>query len=160
MVQLIVNRSDIMEKARPFRIVIVYENVPTAIRAREMSEQLAVDSECESWSFDLLGIAGVREHAALVASEADMIIVAARGDQALPAVVKDWIESWVPVKKSVPGALVALLDADASNQSSPYLYLQQIAGRGKMDFLSNVSGWLLRTIRDEQSQYFGAPNNP
>jgi len=139
-----------MEAIRSFKIVIVYENSAGAIGAKEISERLAAhfESECDAWPFSLLGIARVREHAATMAAEADMIIVAASGREELPDDVKDWVESWLPHKNFAPGALVGLLDDDAetSNQSSVCAYLQRIAERGNMDFICNTGRWMQNEI--------------
>src|SRR6266536_6034749 len=80
-----------MANTPAFNIVIVYETLAAAIRVKEMSDRLATDLRpacklnCEFWRFDLLTHPSFRAKAATEASQADMIIVAARGASELMA---------------------------------------------------------------------------
>jgi len=135
-----------MEKTQAFKIVIVYENSPGAIRAKEMAERLAtqMESECDSWPFELLAVGRVREHAATMASEADMIIVACNGQDPLPNDVVEWVEGWLPQKRFTHSGLVALLGDEGKSQTEPPMlcaYLEKVAERGNMDFICNLGRW-------------------
>jgi hypothetical protein len=143
-----------MQTNQAFKVVIAYENLAGAVRAKEMSERLAteLESKCDTWKFELLAHPGLRQHAAQEAAEADMIIVALRSAGAFPEHVNEWIRAWAQVKKDSPTILVALLD-DAEdaigmddedgadrNMTLPgnFLYLRQVAEERGMDFLSNL----------------------
>jgi hypothetical protein len=133
----------------PIKMVIVYETAGAAIHAKEMSEQLALElqSECVSWPMDLLAQAAVGRRAATAAAEADMIIIAALGAGELPGYVRNWIESWLPLRKTGPTALVVLLDENGETLPDPppcCSYLREVAERGKMDFFCSASQWTLR----------------
>jgi hypothetical protein len=143
-----------MQTNQVFKVVIVYENFGAAVQAKEMSERLAAElnSKCDTWKFEMLAHPGLREHAARDAAEADMIIVAARGEGPLPDYVKEWIQTWLPCKKESPAILVALIDEESNRVNREnidredavadlpdnFQYLRQVAERGAMDFLSNL----------------------
>src|SRR6266513_2731907 len=96
----------------------------SAISLKEMSDRLATDLRpacklnCEFWRFDLLVHPSFRTKAATEASQADMIIIAARGDSELMA-VKEWFENWLPQKRTAHSALVALLDEEKTVPGEP-----------------------------------------
>ena len=132
-----------------FKIVIAYETDAIAIRAKDMAEEIVSElhSEFQSWEMDTLAEPEYLLHAAAAASEADMIIVAARGAGELPQHVKDWIDLWLPHKKDGPTALVVLLDEEGESLRRPPVYcayLRRVAERGNMDFFCNASHWTLR----------------
>ena len=138
-----------MQTSSAIKIVIVYETAAIAVRAKEMSEELAAElqSECDSWEMDLLAQPFLFWQAVASASEADMIIIAARSAGALPGHVRNWIETWLPQKKNGPTALVVLLDEEGESLCKPppcCVYLHQVAERGNMDFFCNASQWTLR----------------
>src|SRR5207247_3716562 len=95
----------VMAKIPAFNIVIAYETLAAAIRVKEMSDRLATDLRpacklnCEFWRFDLLSHPSFSAKAATDASQADMIIIAARGDADLMREVKSWFEAWLPQKR-------------------------------------------------------------
>jgi hypothetical protein len=145
-----------MHTNQAFKVVIAYENLAGAVRAKEMSERLAteLESKCDSWKFELLAHPGLRQHAAQDAAEADMIIIALRGGGSLPEHVNEWIHAWAPVKRDSPTILVALLDEvddqtgadvddyDRADSEAPlpdnFQYLRYVAEQRGMDFLSNL----------------------
>jgi len=127
------------------KVVIAHETHVAAVRAREISEQLAakLNSSCDVWSMASLIHLPLRQLAAAAASEADIVVIAARSPETLPSHVKDWIEDWLPRKKHGPTALVALFDAESEppqESPSPDTYLGLIAKQGGMDFFSNAGG--------------------
>ena len=129
-----------------FKFVIAYETFASAIQAKAMSERLVdqMDSECDAWPFELLGVGLVRDRAIAKATAADMIIVAARGAVELPHGVKAWIETALRQKEGGQAALVALLPDDwpISDEPPPLCAcLQLIAERGGVDFLCNLHRW-------------------
>ena len=69
-----------------FKIVIAYENFAAGIRAKKMLERLTSELQpdfqinSDVWKFEMLGHRRLREQATTEASEADMIVVSARGE--------------------------------------------------------------------------------
>lgn len=131
------------------KIVIAYETAAIAVRAKEMTEFIAADLqiECDSWPMILLSIRELSRQAATAAAQADLVIIAARGDGHLPAEVRNWIEDWLPRRKQGPSALVVLFDAEAHPPDGSHppdcAYLREVARRGSMDFFCNASEWVL-----------------
>ena len=142
-----------MDKSPPFRIVIAYEDFDAGLRAKDMlarlSSELCPEFEVtqDVWKFELLGHAPLRKQAALEASGADMILIAARAEAELPPHVKRWIEEWARQRDGRVAALVALLDQDQAEQLSsgqpPPLcaFLQQTAEAAGMDFFCKTGDW-------------------
>jgi hypothetical protein len=92
------------------------------------------------WKFEMLRDPELWKQAATEAIEADMIIISVGGAE-LPACVKNWIESVLPMKEGKPAALVALLDRgnDASGEPPrPQTYLRRLAGQSGLDFFCNT----------------------
>jgi hypothetical protein len=133
------------------KIVIASEDAAGGVRAREVSERLAAellpgtDIASEIWRFNFLRHADVRQVAATTAADADLVVLAARGDEELPEHVKQWIEDWVLLQRNTPAVLVALLDHDMELPGTLSLlcaYLRHAAGRAGMDFyLKTGAGW-------------------
>ncbi len=141
-----------MESTPALKVVIAYETFAAAVRAREISERLTAElkSSCDVWSMESLIHLPLRQLAATAASEADIVVIAARNPEALPLHLKDWIEDWLPRKKCGPTALEALFDEERQpppEPSSP-AYLGLIPERGGMDFFSNTGD---RRPRDFQN---------
>src|ERR1043166_1345464 len=139
-----------MPKTPAFNIVIAYETLAAAIRVKVMADRLACDLRpacklnCEFWRFDLLGHPSFSAKAISDACQADMVIIAARGDADLVGDVKSWFESWLPQRRPGHSALVALLDEDRTVPGSPPAlcgHLQQLAALGGMDFFCQAGGW-------------------
>ncbi len=86
-----------MKRKADLRIVIAYENLPDAFRAKELvdslADQLAPDIGIDTgvWKFDCLSHPGLLKAAFEETSEADMIILTS-GAAKLPAHVEDWLE--------------------------------------------------------------------
>ncbi len=148
-----------MEGTETFKIAIAYAKPATAIRAKEMAERLAaqLDFECDAWPFEWLNVGRVREHAAMIASRADMIIIAAGGQEELPDGVTDWVESWLLQRNSQPAVLVALFDDDSvispAKTPQPCAYLQRIAEQAGMDYFCNLGGLWKPDAADEDPEY-------
>jgi hypothetical protein len=115
-----------------------------------MADRLASDLRpacklnCEYWRFDLLGHPSFGAKAIQDACQADMVIIAARGDKELIGDVKSWFESWLPQRRVGHSALVALLDEDRTAPGNPPPLcecLQQLAALSGMDFFCQAGGW-------------------
>ena len=138
-----------MNRAYTFKIVVVSEDVASAIRAQELSVRLAdqlkpaCKLDCGHWSFAELSHAPMRNRAAKEARKAGMIIFSAQRAVDLPVPVKNWIEDWSPRKRGSASAMVAMLAPEARTyrQTLPLCsYLRATAGKCDMDFFSNESG--------------------
>src|SRR4051812_39518718 len=132
-----------MQQGRVFKIVIAYDNLAAAVRAKEIAERVAggLESEWDIWPFELLKGGYVSEYAANTAVQSNMLIIATGGQDDLPDWIKDWIEGWVPQKAFTPSVLVGVLDDEARTWNEPppaYDYLSQAAKRGRMDFFCNL----------------------
>lgn len=139
-----------MVKKQAFKIVAAGEHFAAVMRAQELSKRLATELapqfaiSSNAWKFEALGNAKSAKAAAASAAKADMVIIAASGENEPPAVVKNWIKSWLPRKHKGTTALIALLDHedDALHKSSPLCaYLRKAAKKTDMNFISNSAGW-------------------
>jgi hypothetical protein len=93
------------------------------------------------WSFDLLQEARMARDAGTRATEANLIIFAARPDGEIAPHVKEWIESWATARGDREGALVGLLDSGdalAGDRAQHFVYLRNVAHRAGMDYLTQV----------------------
>jgi hypothetical protein len=81
------------------KVVIVYEDFASGIRAKHFAERLAesLDSHCSlteaMWRSELLETPAFAEHAATGAADCDYLIVSLRGDRLLPLATRQWIEA-------------------------------------------------------------------
>lgn len=134
------------------KIILVHENLIAGIAAlavlRRLVAQLEAELEIKSgawhvdsnvWKFEMLRDPELRVQAAAEAAEADMIIISV-GNAGLPASVRDWLESALPMKDGRPAALVALLDRGNAASGEPPrsgAYLRRLAERYGLDFFCN-----------------------
>ena len=120
----------------------IFEDSITGTRVKEFRQSLSRDlgRECRIvehvWLFNTLRLRELREIAAEEAAGSDLIIISAHRTEALPNEVLDWIELWVRPILRHPAVLLALLDPAEEGASTPLqAYLQEVAGRGGMEFL-------------------------
>jgi len=130
-----------------FKIVIVHENLPAALRGKELADRLAasfsfeIATEVDYWKFDWLNWSPFREQAAEAATRADIVIFSTANNDMPPLGIQTWIESWLPGKQTAWSAVVALVSGgraipiDARRLSR---YLQELAAKAKIDFFSNA----------------------
>ena len=147
-----------MEPDRTFKIVIAYENFDEAIHAKEMSERVAahMESECDAWPFELLGVESVREHAVKTAAAADMIIIAAHGAAELPVPVMHWIECALLQRANNPVALVTLLNDDWLISAKPpplCAGMRRFAERKDVNLFCNLGQPWLRDAAEIDHQF-------
>ena len=82
----------------PVRVTIVYEDMASGMRARDVAERLArflgsSGARAESiWRSDLLALPVLAEQAASAAAECDYLIVSLCGEELLPFAARRWIE--------------------------------------------------------------------
>jgi len=124
-VRLLEEREDAALSSR-FNVTIVYETAQDGIRAKHLSDQLAVvvggDQELtvnlHVWNFQVLTLPEVREIAAGTAATADVVILSLSGTEAFPAHVEDWMILWSCIEDFKDPAIYALYP-DSLHQQAP-----------------------------------------
>ena len=134
--------NSIMARSGTIRMVIVYEDFDSALRAVgflakmtvELRSQLLITSYF--WKFDALNLPELHEQAAQEAATAEMVVISTRDGPDLPANIKFWIDHWLTQKRDNSSALVEIVDEnEVPGRRSPlqdYLNLKT-GGRG-MEF--------------------------
>src|ERR1043166_9215448 len=148
------------EIPRTLNIITFFEDVATGKRGKQIFDYLAghlggeFEFNHQVWKFDVLSTPTLRELAAKDVSDADIVIVSARGDRALAPEVKSWLDVWIG-QHAAPIALVALFDPEHKHsETAPNLrhYLEQISKNGQMDFFSESESPLDEHLVDSGSQ--------
>lgn len=159
--------SDNRVEADPmFKVVIVYEDVPTGSRALrtyshildQVGKEVAFNNEI--WKFDALRVPEVKERAAAEAAEADMIIISTHGDRELPEDVQKWISLWLARRRPGERALVELSDRRGENSAqdpASHAYLKRVARAGQMDFFSHSFAPAKWVIESKSGETTGHP---
>ncbi len=100
-------------------VLVMHEDLPTGLRAREALNDLELQSEIEIrflrslCRFGLLEDAELAETALKEARRADIVFLSMHGDREVPPVVRDWLLCWLETRDFKPCALVVSLDASA-----------------------------------------------
>jgi hypothetical protein len=138
-----------MQTELQFKIVVVYENLQAALRARQMSERLATELRheggihCALWKYNLLAEPSLRSQATTEAAAAGMVIVSASSTE-VPVHLKCWIEDWPAPTHQNRAALVVMLDdhAEQACQTAPITsYVREVARARGADFFCKAGGW-------------------
>jgi len=137
-----------------FKAVILYEDPTTESRARAAFDRLVTEfggsclAGCNRWSFDFLANAQLRDVACSEAARADLVIVSGHSPADLPDLVKNWIWSWLPVRRAPGGALALNFDvcAECERGSRPTaspvcVALRRAATASLMDFVCPRPEW-------------------
>jgi hypothetical protein len=131
---------------RPLRICVVFDEHASALLAEVLITQVASDYERETqaFSFDELDGAKPGVAAARRAADADILVLAARGDRMLPAHIRMWLGLGIGMRdEGKEGALVALITKVAGTadlHSSILDYLETIAIIGGLAFFPQHQG--------------------
>lgn len=133
-----------------FHVVIAYEDFAAGHRAMDACKLLVsqLDGQVEfrsgMWKFDILRNSKLNQIAAEDAAAADAIIVATSQSGDLPAEVRRWMETWIPLKRGQTSVLLALIESsgdEVANDMTAYKYLRQAAASAEIDFLpQSISG--------------------
>jgi len=124
------------------RVVLVYEDLCTGLRAKRALERLPGDFMMSAgfqqrlWRTDLLRIAVLNEQAAREASQADVVMISLHGTGGMLAEIRDLLGRWLAYKQERPYGLGVLLDREAMicERKGPVLeHLQEVAKRGGAD---------------------------
>jgi len=100
-----------------------------------------VEFDFSWWRFDFLLDSALAGDAVRLAARSELILLAAHAGRELPPPVKNWIESWLPIREQGFGVLVAMIgtEADRLRGLSPiHVYLREAAQRANMDYLPQV----------------------
>lgn len=147
-------RTAAPQPSAPFAAVIVHEDPASSARARAVLERMAAEwgapscPACTLWPFHQLQDSAARDQAAAEASRADVVLVAARLSSQLPAPVKNWIWTWLPLRPVRAGTLgltfedcVRCEEATDRPESPLCAALRRAAALGHMDFVCSRSQW-------------------
>lgn len=135
--------------------MMVYEDFDMAVQAKKVCDLLAQEAgvgdevQLSVWRFDAIASGDPSNAAGPQAELADVIVVAARDLDRLPAQVDDWLEHWPAHRHPGPGALVAVFHPDAAQDgttSSVALQLWRAAARAGIDFFSGTPDWTVRGL--------------
>jgi hypothetical protein len=146
--QLLDQVSDLASTAeapgRPFRIVILYENVVSAARALRACEILRSEIphdaalEINVWKMSGLGVTESRIPAASAAARADVVIVSASGSDEQPAHLPIWVDEWLSQSAAAGSALFTLLGDHASPGAISFAsWLREKTSPNGIDFFSH-----------------------
>jgi hypothetical protein len=137
----------------PLRLMMVYEDFDMAVQAKKVCDLLAREAwvgdevQLSVWRFDAIASGDPSNAAGPQAEQADVIVVAARDRDRLPAQVEDWLERWPAHRHAGQGALVEVFHPDAAKDgaaSGVALLLWRAAARAGMDFFSGTPDWTVR----------------
>ena len=141
--------------------MMVYEDFDMAVQAKKVCDLLAQEAgvgdevQLSVWRFDVIASDDPSNAAGPQAEQADVIVVAARDLDRLPAQVDDWLERWPAHRHAGPGALVAVFHPDAAQDgttSGVALLLWRAAARAGMDFFSGTPDWTVRLSSAPETQ--------
>lgn len=143
------------EQNSPLRVVMVYEDFEMAVQARKVCDLIVEESgagaeaQLSVWRFDSFCSGDVRNAVGRQADRADVIVVAPRDLDRLPAEVDAWLKRWSTHRPAEPGALVAVFHPKAAQEgakSNVALLLWRAAARAGMDFFSGTPDWTVRGL--------------
>jgi len=131
------------QKAKRFAVSGVHEDAATGARAEEFCQMLfkclSRNGECtkELWMLTELRGVPLRAIAAREAAAADLVIISIHHAEKLPSEIQSWIDLWLKQKVIRSTVLLALFDPPyLGTSSSIQTFLQQVAQRGKMEFMA------------------------
>jgi len=129
---------------RPFRIVIIYENVVSAARALRACEVLRSEIphdaalEINVWKMSGLGVSESRIPSASAAARADVVIVSASGSEEQPAHLPIWVDEWLSQSAAAGSALFTLLGDHATPGAISFTsWLREKTSSNGIDFFSH-----------------------
>jgi hypothetical protein len=99
---------------QPARITILYEDLPTALRANALIEcpcywnQLTEESETEFWRFDLLGDVAQRKAAVKMANHSRLVVLSALNQNSIQPAVEHCVNAWLESRAQHAGAFAVL----------------------------------------------------
>jgi len=124
-------------------VVSIYEDIGGRDLLFQVCDSLVskfkdeVDFEVDWWRFKYLADPEIATEAAKKATQADLILLAARSSQ-LQLHVQGWFEGWLPNREAGDGALVLVQPSPHGASHSLHLrsYLRLTAQRAHLDYFS------------------------
>jgi hypothetical protein len=127
---------------RTSNLVFVYEDTQTRKWAREIFDcvnpKVRASARTTWWKLSDLREAGVLAVAVSTAMRAEVVVVCTRAAESLPLQFYVWVESWLPHRHPMSGALVALLGVPrppSPPSGRVREYLRALAQEGRMEFV-------------------------
>ncbi len=126
------------------KVVVVYEDFATGIRAKNAFDRLLSrmgemsDFDMNLWRFDLLGDQKLSAVAANEAAGADLIMLSAHGGADLPVSIKIWLGRWLSKRDNKASALVVSLDRNQFNspdENQLLNFLNALTSRANVDLI-------------------------
>jgi hypothetical protein len=132
-------------RARNFKVVVAFDDNATSSPALKTCEyviqQLGNDVNVRRKIVDFKNARTPQSRAAAArdAAKADMVIVATREDEELPASMQEWVNEWSANRSTDEGALVAIFNKTerASTRGGVRAQLANVARQAHMDFFSS-----------------------
>jgi hypothetical protein len=124
-------------------LTMVYDRAISQFRAQHLCERVTRIVGLEalsvaSWGIHELDRPAVLAQALQSALQADVIMVSLVSGASVPVPLGVWIDMWLPRRRNRLGALVAVIGAVDSPETSPSQaesYLRTVAARGGLDFV-------------------------
>jgi hypothetical protein len=145
------------------RVVIIYENGASALRAKTMLDRLAGTFrdqfvfDVESWSFDMLRHSCVKNMVMQDSSEADLVVVSIEEDVRIPSEVVYGMAIWHPLAAEHPSAVTLLCHHEGKESVSlplEYASLRSLTERSGMHFYCGDAERAMESI-DTEIKNFG-----
>lgn len=138
--------QSLTEEEKPLKasnVVVIYQDLVTWKHAMELWDRISdllgdQVVRCASWSIEELSTSEATEKAAVIAAQADVIVIAVWASRTLPPGLWAWIDAWLPSRREGDGALIASIgrvERSPSPSDQARQYLQTIAHRARLDFL-------------------------
>jgi len=99
---------------QPARVTILYQDLPTALRANALIEcpcywnELTEESKTEFWRFDLLAEVSQRKAAVKMASQSRLVVLSALDQDSIQPAVENCINAWLEARVHQAGAFAIL----------------------------------------------------
>src|SRR5258705_1602152 len=134
-----------VSRSRNFKVVVAFDhsaNSSPALKTFDyVIQQLGNDIQVRRKivDFNQKTTPQLRAAAARDAAKADMVIVATREEEHLPASMQEWMDEWAANRSMDEGALVAILNRPARTRSASRVRdrLASVAKQAHLDFFSS-----------------------
>jgi hypothetical protein len=134
------------EAPYPLSVLLLYEDVPTGLRAKQLIDQLVdhvnmvVSFRLDLQRFDLLPTGETRTSDADESLQSDILVLSAHGYDDLRPRVWGWLDRWLTTEPLQPRALVMSLDEHARHSATAgqiQFFLQAAASRAGVEVFSH-----------------------
>ena len=137
--------TDNSSHARDFKVVVAFDDNAASSPALKTCDYViqqlghGVQVRRKIVDFEHANTPRLRAAAAREAAKADMVIVATREDEELPASMQEWMNEWSAHRSTDEGALVAILNRTerTSTGNGVRAHLANVARQAHMDFFSS-----------------------